>query len=199
MTRISPHQIGAAAAVLASVALAPATGFAADVGGDGFMSGFVHPILGFDHLLAMVAVGLLSVQIGGRAIWTVPAAFVLFLGIGGAIGLAGQPLPEIEGAISLSVLALGLAIAAQTSLPVVVAMLFVGFFAIFHGHAHGTEIPQLAQPGLYVAGFMLASALLHLAGVFLGLLGSRPALRAQLGAGIAGIGAHLLLLTYQIV
>ncbi|NJO37792.1 MAG: HupE/UreJ family protein, partial [Rhizobiales bacterium] len=142
---------------------------AAEVGGTGgFASGFLHPILGFDHLLAMIAVGLLSVQIGGRAIWTVPLAFVLFLGFGGALGLVGMPLPEVEGAISISVLALGLAIAFQTRLPLWLAMAFVGFFAIFHGHAHGEEIPTLADPWTYVAGFMLASALLHLTGVGLG-------------------------------
>jgi urease accessory protein len=147
----------------------------------------------------MIAVGLLSVQIGGRGIWTVPLAFVLFLGVGGALGLFGIPLPEVEGAISISVLALGLAIAFQTRLPIWLAMAFVGFFAIFHGHAHGEEIPTLADPWTYVAGFMLASALLHLIGVGLGLLGNRPQLRAHLGSACAGIGAHLLLLTYGIV
>jgi urease accessory protein len=184
---------------LAAILLA-SPAFAADVAGaGGFASGFLHPILGFDHLLAMIAVGLLSVQIGGRAIWTVPLAFVLFLGFGGALGLVGIPLPEVEGAISISVLALGLAIAFQTRLPIWLAMAFVGFFAIFHGHAHGEEIPTLADPWTYVAGFMLASALLHLIGVGLGLLGGRPQLRAHFGSGCAGIGAHLLLLTYGIV
>lgn len=172
---------------------------ATPVGGGGFASGFFHPILGFDHFLAMVAVGLLSVQLGGRAIWTVPAAFVAFLALGGGLGLAGQPLPEVEGAIALSVLAIGVAIAAHLTMPVIVAMLFVGFFAVFHGHAHGLEIPNLAEPTQYVAGFMLASALLHLVGVALGALSRYESLRAKIGAGVAGIGLHLVLLTYSVV
>lgn len=165
----------------------------------GFASGFLHPILGFDHFLAMVAVGLLSVQIGGRAIVTVPAAFVAFLAAGGGLGLAGIPLPAVEGAIALSVLALGLAIALSLALPLAAAMLAVGFFALFHGHAHGAEIPALAEPLAYVAGFVLASAALHLAGVGLGFLAGRPQARALIGAGCAGIGLHLVLLTWSLV
>ncbi|MEM7056928.1 MAG: HupE/UreJ family protein [Pseudomonadota bacterium] len=182
------------------VAMSNSTAEAAGVEGQGgFMSGLLHPVLGFDHLLAMVAVGLLSVQIGGRAVWTVPAAFVAFLIAGGAIGLAGIALPEVEGVIALSVLVLGTAIAAQARLPMVVAMAAVGLFAIFHGHAHGTEVPSLADPASYVIGFALASAFLHLAGVGLGLLAHRPHLRALLGAGIAGVGLHMVLLTYSVV
>ncbi|HEU0221379.1 MAG TPA: HupE/UreJ family protein, partial [Paracoccaceae bacterium] len=150
---------------LLAVLLAGSPAAAQHLGEGGFASGFSHPILGFDHLLAMVAVGLLSVQLGGRAVWTVPAAFVAFLGLGGAIGLTGAPLPQVEGVIALSVLALGLAIALSLSLPIGIAMAAVGFFAIFHGHAHGAEIPALAEPWSFVAGFMLASALLHLTGV----------------------------------
>jgi urease accessory protein len=156
-------------------------------------------VLGFDHLLAMLAVGLLSVQLGRAALWTVPAAFVAFLVLGGALGLAGIPLVEVEGAIALSVLALGLAIAARASMPTPAAMTLVGLFAIFHGHAHGAEIPGLAEPAAYVAGFALASAALHLMGVLIGLLGRRPHVRALLGAGVAGIGFHMVLLTYSVV
>lgn len=164
----------------------------------GFASGFWHPILGFDHLLAMVAVGLLSVQMGGRAIWLVPAAFVVVMAGGGALGVAGVPLPAVELAIAVSALAVGAAIAAERRWPAGIAMGFVGFFALFHGHAHGAEIPQLAGPAVYVAGFMLATALLHLAGVALGAacaVAREPSrLRALLGAGVAGAGAHLSLL-----
>lgn len=188
-----------AGALIAAALTFAAPALAADVGGDGFASGFFHPILGFDHLLAMIAVGLLSVQLGGRAIWTVPCAFVAFLALGGLIGLAGTPLPEVEGAIALSVFALGLAIAARAALPTLLAMAFVGFFAVFHGHAHGMEIPQLAEPARYVLGFMAASALLHVLGVALGLLGRREGLRAQLGSGVAGIGLYMVLLTYGVV
>ncbi|MEM7301537.1 MAG: HupE/UreJ family protein [Pseudomonadota bacterium] len=173
---------------------------AADVeGAGGFLSGLLHPILGFDHLLAMIAVGLLSAQLGGRAVWTVPAAFVAFLALGGGLGLLDIGLPQVEGAIALSVLALGLAIALRASMPFVIAMGFVGFFAVFHGHAHGAEIPKLATPLLYVAGFMIASAFLHIVGVTLGVLQKREMARALLGAGVTGIGLHMVLLTYGIV
>jgi urease accessory protein len=168
-----------------------------------FSSGLAHPLFGLDHLVAMVAVGLLSVQIGGRAIWYVPAAFVVVIGVGGAIGTAGIPLPQVEGVIALSVLALGAAIAAERAWPTALAMAFVAFFALFHGHAHGAEIPSLASPWAYVAGFMLATAFLHLVGVGIGeacqLARDGGRLRALLGAGVAGIGAHILLLTYQVV
>ncbi len=180
--------------------LVPSVAHAVEIEGDpGFMSGFLHPLLGFDHLLAMVAVGLLSVQIGGRAVWSVPLAFLVFLAVGGGLGLAGIGLPQVEGAIALSVFGLGLAIALNASLPIALAMTMVGFFAIFHGHAHGMEIPTLAEPMLYVAGFMLASAVLHIAGVGLGMLQRHDSARALIGAGSAGIGLHMLLLTYNIV
>jgi urease accessory protein len=183
-----------------AAALAAGPASAVEVGaGGGFAAGALHPVLGFDHFLAMVAVGLLSVQLGGRAIFTVPATFVVFLVIGGALGLLRVPLVEVEGAIAISVLALGVAIAARARMPVIVAMALVGFFALFHGHAHGAEIPRLAQPAAYVAGFALASAALHLTGVTIGLLGRRTQFRALLGAGVAGIGLHMVLLTYSVV
>lgn len=178
----------------------PSVSFAVEVEGDsGFFSGFLHPLLGFDHLLAMVAVGLLSVQIGGRAMWYVPLAFLVFLGVGGALGLADIPLPQVEGAIALSVFGLGLVIALSTTVPLVVAMFMVGFFAIFHGHAHGMEIPFIAVPGLYVAGFLIASAVLHIAGVGLGILQKHEVARAKIGAGCGGIGLYMVLLTYGVV
>lgn len=176
-----------APALVALLAAGPAAAVEVGAGG-GFVAGALHPVLGFDHLLAMLAVGLLSVQLGGRAIWTVPATFVAFLVVGGALGLVGIPLVQVEGAIALSVLALGLAIAARARLPVAMAMAMVAFFAIFHGHAHGAEIPRLAEPAAYVAGFALASAGLHLAGVSVGLLGRRAQVRALLGAGWRGSG-----------
>jgi urease accessory protein len=117
--------------------------------------------------------------------------------------MAGVPLPQVEGVIALSVLALGLAIAAERAWPTWLAMLFVGFFALFHGHAHGAEIPSLAAPWAYVGGFLLATAFLHLTGVGIGeacQLAREPArLRALLGAAVAGIGVHILLLTYGVV
>ncbi|MEO1491011.1 MAG: HupE/UreJ family protein [Pseudomonadota bacterium] len=197
------RRIGRVCAVCAGAmmpVLAPSLAYAVEVEGDtGFFSGFLHPLLGFDHLLAMVAVGLLSVQIGGRAVWYVPLAFLVFLGIGGALGLANIPLPEVEGVIALSVFGLGLVIALSTTVPMVFAMLMVGFFAIFHGHAHGMEIPSLAAPALYVIGFLIASTVLHVAGVGLGVLQRHEVARAKIGAGCGGIGLYMVLLTYGVV
>jgi urease accessory protein len=117
--------------------------------------------------------------------------------------MAGVPLPQVEGVIALSVVALGAAIAAERAWPTPVAMAFVGFFALFHGHAHGAEIPQLAAPWVYVVGFMLATALLHLTGVGIGeacRLARNPGrLRALIGAAVAGIGLHILLLTCGVI
>lgn len=178
----------------------PSIAISAEIEGDtGLLSGFLHPLLGFDHFLAMIAVGLLSLQISKRAVWLVPAAFVMFLAIGGALGLVGTGLPQVEGAIALSVFGLGLIIALNMPILIIPAMLVVGCFAIFHGHAHGVEIPELVQPMPYVIGFLSASILLHLTGVGLGLLQRREAAKSLLGAGCAGIGLHMLLLTYSII
>ena len=142
----------------------------------GILSGFLHPLLGLDHLLAMIAVGMLSTQIGGRAVWYVPAAFVGAMAVGGIIGIIGIPLPFIEYGITASVLILGLAILADSKLPISAAMVFVAIFAIFHGYAHGTELPEAASTqnatyiAAYVNGFLIATAGLHLIGVFLGMI-----------------------------
>lgn len=181
------------------VLLSPAWAFAHSVGGDGgILAGLSHPVLGFDHLLAMVSVGILSAQMGGRAVWTVPATFVTVMLIGGLLGMAGIPLISVEIGIAFSVLALGIALAAGKKLPAFVAMGFVGFFAVFHGHAHGTEMPHLAQPALYVMGFLMGTVGLHLWGVMIGLFASRSdrgsSFLRYLGAGISGIGFHLLIL-----
>ena len=134
----------------------------------GFLSGLVHPVLGYDHLLAMLSVGILSAQIGGRAIWTVPATFVGIMAVGGALGLIDIGLGATELGIAISLVLLGAIIAAERTLPVRLAMLGVGFFAIFHGYAHGTEMPTTAEPVLYALGFMTGTALIHIAGVVIG-------------------------------
>jgi urease accessory protein len=139
-----------------------------NAGDSGFVSGLNHPVFGFDHLLAMVTVGLLSAQMGGRAIWTVPATFVTVMSVGGILGMKGIRLPMVELWIAFSVLALGSALAAAKKLPVSVAMGFVGFFALFHGHAHGTEMPRLAEPAMYALGFCAATAGLHILGAVTG-------------------------------
>jgi urease accessory protein len=146
----------------------------------------------------MISVGILSAQMGGKAIWTVPATFVGVMLVGGVLGIQGVPLFSVEVGIAFSVLALGVAIAAQKKLPAFLAMMFVGFFAIFHGHAHGTEMPNLAQPALYALGFVIGTTAIHVAGVIIGVISPKFNDGAQFlrygGAGIAGIGLHLLVI-----
>ena len=132
-----------------------------------FLSGITHPVLGLDHLLAMVSVGMISAQIGGRAIWTVPATFVIVMFFGGLLGLNFGGLTGYEIGIALSVLLLGSALAADKKLNANFAMLAVAVFAVFHGYAHGEEIPTIAKPPPYVAGFMTGTIILHVAGVVL--------------------------------
>ncbi|WP_442581718.1 HupE/UreJ family protein [Mesorhizobium sp. ASY16-5R] len=136
----------------------------------GFMHGFGHPISGLDHILAMVMVGVFAWQLGGRALWLVPATFVLVMAFGGALGLAGIEAPYVETGIALSVVVLGAVVALGVKAPVAMAMGLVGLFAIFHGHAHGAEMPEDAGGLAYAAGFMIATALLHVAGIGVGML-----------------------------
>ena len=142
----------------------------------------------------MVAVGLWAAQLGGRALWLVPAAFVSLMTVGGALGMAGVPVPMVETGILLSVLLLGVLIAAAVRLPLAASMAVVGLFAIFHGHAHGSEIPVAASGLAYGLGFVLATAVLHGCGLGLGLLAQKkftaPALRFA-GAAIARGGRRL--------
>jgi len=185
--------------VLLVASLLPQFVWAHDVeGAGGFMSGFSHPVLGFDHLLAMISVGILSAQMGGRAIWSVPSVFVGVMLIGGVLGMQGVPLISVELGIAFSVFALGLALVAEKKAPPMLAMLFVGIFAIFHGHAHGTEMPYLAEPMLYALGFFIGTATLHIFGVFVGVFAKKVThgeqLLRYLGAAIAGIGFYLMLL-----
>jgi urease accessory protein len=154
----------------------------------GLVHGLLHPIGGLDHVLAMVAVGVFAALLGGRSLWLVPAAFVSMMVIGGTIGVAGVLLPMVEIGIALSIVALGVAVALRLNMPVVLAMAFVGFFAIFHGHAHGTEMPDSASGMAYGAGFVLATALLHACGIglafALAMLANNHASRvAQLAGG----------------
>ncbi|MCB2082082.1 MAG: HupE/UreJ family protein [Rickettsiales bacterium] len=166
--------------------------------GGGFEAGLFHPVLGLDHLLAMVSVGLLSSQIGGKAIFTVPASFVLVMACGGWLGMEGTALPLVEYGIALSVIVLGLAIALGRKLPVFFAMVCVAFFAVFHGHAHGMEMPELAEPVKYALGFLTGTIALHIVGVMIGYMANKtrggPVLVRYLGAFVAGMGFHILLL-----
>jgi urease accessory protein len=135
----------------------------------GFAHGFAHPIGGIDHVLAMVAVGLFAAHLGGRALWAVPLSFVTMMAAGGAAGMGGMELPFVEIGIGLSVVVLGAAVAFRLHLPTVAAMALVGLFAIFHGHAHGAEMPETASGFEYALGFVLATAGLHGCGIGLGL------------------------------
>lgn len=170
-------------------------------GGGGILSGFLHPLLGLDHLLAMLAVGILSAQIGGRALWTVPATFVGTMGISALLGIAGFHLPFLEYGITFSVLILGVAILFGYRIPEWVALLVVAFFALFHGNAHGVEIPDITNTlGLliaYILGFLIATAGLHVVGALIGILVSRLQ-RGELlmrlgGLAIALIGVFLIM------
>ncbi len=135
----------------------------------GLMHGFMHPIGGADHMLAMIAVGMLAAVLGGRALWMVPASFMAMMAVGAAVAMAGVHLPFVELGISLSVVALGLAVALRLPLPMIAAMGIAGFFAVFHGYAHGAEMPIDASGASYAAGFLAATGLLHLAGIAAGM------------------------------
>ncbi len=157
--------------------------------GDGFTwdfsGGFAHPLSGWDHLLAMIAVGLWAAQLDGRARWLVPSAFVGVMALGAALGHAGLMFPGVEQGIAASVLVLGLLIATTVRLPVAAGMALVGIFAVFHGLAHGAEMPATAGGLSYGAGFILATALLHAAGVGLGMMAARFSANAAKLAGWA--------------
>ena len=158
-------------AILSAV-LVPTAALAHTGVGDtsGFMHGFMHPLGGLDHQLAMILVGIFAYQLGGRAMWLVPLTFVAVMAFGGFLGIAGIPVPFIEAGIALSVIVLGAIVAFGVKIPVAVAMGIVGLFAIFHGHAHGSEMPLDASGVEYGLGFMLATALLHAVGIGIGFL-----------------------------
>jgi len=180
--------------ILASALLAPATVLAHNSGGvaGGFASGFMHPLTGIDHILAMVAVGIWGAQLGAPAIWALPVAFPLVMSVGGAMGVRGVPLPGVEIGIAASALLLGLMIFSESRPSLLAAALLVGFFAIFHGYAHGKELPHAANPLAYGVGFVLATGLLHVSGIAMGLvhrwpLGARVLRLAGGGISLAGL------------
>lgn len=157
----------------------------------GFVGGLVHPLTGLDHLLAMVAVGLWAAQQGGRALWSVPAAFVGAMGIGAMLGWVGWIMPEVESGTAFSVMALGLLIATRRNVSIPAGMALVAVFALFHGLAHSLEMPQTASPAIYELGFVLTTVALHGAGIAGSLIG-RYAIRVT-GFGIAATGLVLML------
>ncbi|MGY2051924.1 HupE/UreJ family protein [Methylobacterium sp. JK268] len=190
MTRRLPL-LAAALLLLPQAALAhPGHGDAA-----GLAHGFVHPLSGADHVLAMVAVGLLAALRGGRALWALPAAFLGMMVVGGVLGASGVALPSVETGIALSIVAFGLAVAVGGGLPLAALAALVGVFAVFHGHAHGAEIPETASGLAYGAGFVAATALLHAAGIGLGLAAARVRPAAPVvGGAVALAGLALLVL-----
>jgi urease accessory protein len=182
--------------LLSTISVAFAHADAASITG-GFLSGFFHPLTGLDHVVAMVAVGLWGAFLGRPAIWILPIVFPLVMAFGGALGVAGVNIPYIETGIALSGVVLGLAVAFAVRPPLWVAAIVVGAFAIFHGHAHGTELPKpnAANPLIYSIGFVIGTGLLHLGGILFGELTrwswGNIAVRAG-GAVIALIGLGFL-------
>ncbi|MEJ2502238.1 MAG: HupE/UreJ family protein [Gemmatimonadota bacterium] len=161
----------------------------------GFVSGLEHPISGLDHVLAMVAVGLWGAQLGQPAVWVLPVVFPVVMALGGMLGLLGVPLPGVEVGIALSAIVLGAMVLGEVKAPPVVTALVVGIFAIFHGHAHGTELPEGASGVTYSVGFVVATGMLHAAGITIGLIHRWPAGQKALrvaGAAVAISGVAFL-------
>jgi urease accessory protein len=150
----------------------------------GLMAGFAHPFLGWDHVLAMLAVGLMAAQWGGRAVWALPSSFLAAMLAGGVWGMQGTSFPGVELGLAASVFLLGLAVATGRRYPLFPAVFAIGLFGWFHGHVHGTEAPALAAPMLFAIGFLGATSLLHLAGILLG------GLFGSLFGGLFGGGAQ---------
>jgi urease accessory protein len=161
--------------VFGASALAPVPALAhADAITGGFIGGFAHPWLGPDHVAAMVAVGLWGAFLGAPAIYVLPVVFPLVMAMGGALAIVGVPLPPTETAIAASAVALGLMVALAAAPPLPLTVVVVGAFAIFHGYAHGAELPAESNAVSYSAGFVAATGLLHIAGITLGLATSWP-------------------------
>jgi urease accessory protein len=161
----------------------------------GFLAGLVHPMSGLDHVLAMVAVGLWGAVLGPPAIWVLPVAFPLVMAFGGLVGLLGFPLPGVEIGIALSAIVLGAVVLAEIRPPLWLAALLVAFFAVFHGHAHGRELPEGTSALLYSFGFVVATGLLHATGILLGVAHRWPAGRVVVrtaGGGVALAGIFFL-------
>ncbi|WP_417514104.1 HupE/UreJ family protein [Minwuia sp.] len=179
--------------ILAIVLAGPAFAHEGEGVAGGLVSGFLHPILGWDHVAAMVAVGLWGAFLGKPAIWQLPVVFPVVMVVGGVLGVAGVPVPQVETGIAASALVLGVLVALAVRPPLWVAWAVVGIFAIFHGHAHGTELPEAANAVSYSVGFVIGTGLMHLIGIGFGLLAHWPQGRIAVRAGggviaLAGLG-----------
>jgi urease accessory protein len=172
-------------AIVLCLAATPALAHTGSVAG-GFAGGFAHPMLGLDHVIAMVAVGLWGAFLGSPAIYTLPIVFPLVMAAGGVLGIVGVPLAGVELGIATSAVILGMMVALAAQPPLWTAAILVGGFAIFHGYAHGAELPAGADAVAYSVGFVMATGCLHLAGIGFGLLARWPAGRmAVRAAGVA--------------
>lgn len=161
------------------------------MGSGGFLDGLLHPVTGLDHVVAMVAVGLWGAQLGAPAIWILPVTFPLVMAVGGFLGVIGVPLPGVVMGVALSGVVLGIFVALSLCPPLWVAAMVVAAFAIFHGHTHGTALPLSGAPLAYGAGFVIATGLLHVCGIVIGILNRWPVGARVIRAGgvfIAGTG-----------
>ena len=174
--------------LIAGVALLPAPALAHITPGPigGFEGGFTHPLTGLDHFLAMFAVGVWGAQMGGRSVWALPVAFPLVMTIGGIGGMAGLVLPYVEIGIALSILVLGLAITCKWRPVEIVPLALIAIFALCHGYAHGVELPSAADPAAYAVGFVMATGMIHIIGIVVGLLLGKP-LHGWLARGLGGL------------
>jgi urease accessory protein len=158
----------------------------------GFLAGFAHPLTGLDHTLALVGVGLFASLPGGRALWAVPASFIVMMLVGGMMGFAGIGIPAVEIGIAVSVVVIGVVVFLGRSWPIGAAMALVGVFAILHGYAHGVEIPVGASAALYSLGFALASTMLHVTGIALGSFSLHQMSANRLGGAAVAVTGVLL-------
>ena len=164
---------------------------------EGFLAGLRHPVSGLDHVLAMVSVGLWGAQLGAPAVWLLPVTFPMVMALGGMLGLVGLPLPGVEAGIALSGILLGFSVAAEWRPPLGVAAVMVGFFAVFHGHAHGSELPPGANGLLYSIGFVVMTGTLHATGIGIGLIHRWPVGRVALRAAGACVSVAGLLFMWR--
>jgi urease accessory protein len=178
-------------AVLLALAATPALAHTGQGVTGGFLGGIEHPLFGPDHLVAMVAVGMWGAFLGAPAIWLLPVVFPLVMAFGGVLGILGVPMPGVEIGIALSAIVLGAMVALAARPPLAFAAIIVGAFAIFHGHAHGAELPENASAIAYSLGFVLATGALHVTGIAIGLLVAWPSGRLVVrlaGAAVALAG-----------
>ncbi len=165
----------------------------------GFWTGLQHPWSGLDHILAMIAVGLWGAQLGNPALWVLPVTFPMVMAFGAMMGLLGIPVPGIEVGIAVSAILLGIMVLAEVRPDLTIAAVLVGFFAIFHGHAHGTELPPGQSGLLYSMGFVIATGVLHGVGISIGLIHRWPAGRIALRAAGGFIAVMGVIFLWQAV